>query len=50
MACPQCGCQETYYACIDDIEDEHDLERCANCGCVFDSFDAAEDEDDFSDA
>jgi hypothetical protein len=48
MSCPKCGCQETYCACIDDAEDDHDLERCANCGCVF-SLDEAEYEDDFSD-
>jgi hypothetical protein len=45
MPCPQCKCKETYYFNDDDIEQNHDLERCAACGCVFDSFDAAENDD-----
>lgn len=45
MSCPKCGCQETYYFDMDDVEESDDMERCANCGSVFYSMDAGIDED-----
>jgi uncharacterized Zn finger protein len=49
MACPKCGCQETYCCNDDDTEQDYDMERCANCGSVFYLMDASEDDDDYSD-
>lgn len=49
MACPKCGCKETYqYDHMEDcmiVADER-FERCAACGEVFDIEDAADDDDD----
>ncbi len=49
MACPKCGCKETYqYDHMEDcmiVADER-FERCAACGNVFDIEDAAEEDDD----
>lgn len=49
MACPKCGCKVHYQYCDGDFTasaDNEDLERCAACGNVFGSEDAADDEDD----
>ena len=48
MACPGCGCKETY--CYDEGDDmaggDERLERCAACGLIFDVEDHAPEEDD----
>jgi len=44
MACPSCGCKETYCANIDDTEQAYDMERCAACGALFYSMDSEEEE------
>lgn len=47
MACPACGCKETYQ--YNDVEfgaDDEGLERCAACGVVFDVEDHAPEDDD----
>ena len=38
MACPNCGCKETYQFDSDEdfAGDDERLERCAACGAVFD--------------
>lgn len=50
MACPTCGCKETYHYCgFDDTDDPGDerLECCAACGLVFDVDEhAGEDDED----
>lgn len=46
MACPKCGCKETYEYVEDDVlglPDDH--ERCAACGHIF-YFEDHADEDD----
>ena len=46
MACPKCGCKETYESVEDDVlglPDDH--ERCAACGHIF-YFEDHADEDD----
>lgn len=49
MACPKCGCKETYSYVEDDILGiPDDQERCAACGNIFFFEDHAdEDDDDF---
>ena len=50
MACPACGCKETYG--FYDEEDgfrtvpDQDYERCAACGVIFDIEDHAPEDDD----
>lgn len=49
MACPNCGCKETYY--YDDeyygeYYEDSGLERCAACGYIFDVEDALPDDED----
>ena len=48
MACPNCGCKETYQFNSDDdfAGDDERLERCAACGAVFDIEDHADEEED----
>lgn len=49
MACPKCGCKETYaYFGDDDYDEWADTfyDRCANCGHVFDNELEAVDDDD----
>lgn len=47
MACPGCGCKETYCYEGDDMAGgDEQLERCAACGRVFDIEDHAEEDDD----
>lgn len=50
MACPKCGCKETYH--YDDTWDgeptaNDDMERCANCGHIFYIDDALDEDDDY---
>jgi predicted nucleic-acid-binding Zn-ribbon protein len=46
MACPKCGCKETYQYVEDDILGlPDDQERCAACGAIF-YFEDHTDEDD----
>jgi hypothetical protein len=47
MACPECGCKETYqYNGADfGVDDEH-LQRCAACGHIFDIEDSADEGDE----
>jgi DNA-directed RNA polymerase subunit RPC12/RpoP len=41
MACPDCGCKETYQYGDSDI-----LEKCANCGKIFDvDYEGVDEED-----
>ena len=48
MACPKCGCKETYTYVEDDVIGlPDDQERCAACGHIFYIEDHAEDFDDF---
>ena len=35
MACPSCGCKETYPYYEDDWDSDTDLEQCAACGEIF---------------
>lgn len=54
MACPKCGCKETYQfdGCDDDgcaLGSDDRIERCAACGHVFDIEDHTY-EDDMEDA
>lgn len=50
MACPNCGCKETYQltGCLEDLDgDDCDrTQRCAACNCVFDLDDHLPEEDD----
>lgn len=47
MACPGCGCKETYsYSEIDSFDDDETIERCAACGMIFDVEDHAPEDDD----
>ena len=47
MACPKCGCKETYTYTEDDILGlPDDQERCAACGHIFYFDDHADEEDD----
>jgi len=47
MACPNCGCKETYSYIEDDVIGlPDDQERCAACGHIFYFEDHAEEEDD----
>lgn len=43
MACPECGCKVTYTY---DDDECGDLDRCANCGNIFDINEAIDEEDD----
>ncbi len=45
MACPRCGCKETYHYDDEDAPDDN-WERCAACGVIFDIEDHADEEDD----
>lgn len=50
MACPKCGCKETYYYEIGDdaMPGPDDIERCAACGYIFYTEEAEpEEEDDY---
>jgi hypothetical protein len=51
MACPKCGCKETYQ--YDDGDDcgmaDDNLERCAACGEIFDREDEAPEDDEDQD-
>lgn len=50
MACPACGCKETYQ--YDGGVEDHEpgpaenLERCAACGTIFDIDDHADEDDE----
>lgn len=44
MACPACGCKETYQ--YDGWGADDRIERCAACGAIFDIEDSAEEEED----
>lgn len=48
MACPACGCKETYqYNDGEDYDLDDELIRCAACGAIFEPEDEEpEDEDD----
>lgn len=47
MACPNCGCKETYQFVEDDVIGlPDDQERCAACGYIFYFEDHAEEYDD----
>ena len=49
MACPKCGCKETYEYVEDDVLGlPDDQERCAACGHIF-FFEDGADEDDEDD-
>jgi len=41
MACPECGCKETY-----QYGDSEIFERCQNCGKIFDADHEGVDEDE----
>lgn len=45
MACPACGCKETYQYDAGDAPDD-DWERCAACGAVFHHDDHTPEDDD----
>ena len=45
MACPNCKCETTYYFTIYDIEDDYEMEKCANCNTVFYIYESSEDND-----
>lgn len=45
MACPACGCKETYEYDEEDAPDDT-WERCAACGVVFNIEDHAPEDDD----
>lgn len=45
MACPACGCKETYSYDPDD-EGDIGMERCAACHVIFDFEDHAPEDDD----
>ena len=49
MACPKCNCKVTYCYTTDDVQDDYDMERCANCGTVFYLMDAADEDNDYTD-
>lgn len=49
MACPNCGCKETYQ--FDGWHEDHDpgdesFDRCAACGAVFDIEDHTDEDDE----
>lgn len=46
MTCPYCGCKVTYPYSPGDFGEDEGLERCANCGAIFDEIGAIEDNDD----
>lgn len=47
MACPKCGCKETYEYVEDDVLGlPDDQERCAACGHIFYFEDHADEDDD----
>jgi uncharacterized protein YbaR (Trm112 family) len=48
MACPKCGCKETYQYDTgwDGEQSEEGLERCAACGEIFDIEDQAPEDED----
>lgn len=48
MACPSCGCKETYQFNSegDFAGDDERLERCAACGAVFDIEDSSDEEEE----
>ncbi len=47
MACPACGCKETYqYNDGEDYDLGDELIRCAACGAIFELDDEAPEEDD----
>ena len=45
MACPYCECKVTYQYDDDDTFPTPGLERCANCGTIFDEEDALDEDD-----
>ena len=47
MACPNCGCKETYQFNSEDFgPDDERLERCAACSAVFDIEDHTDEDDE----
>ena len=51
MACPECGCKETYqYSDGEDFDIGDELTRCAACGEIFDLGDEADEEDEVESA
>ena len=46
MACPACGCKETYQYDDEDEPDDDRLQRCAACGTIFDIDDHADEDDE----
>lgn len=52
MACPNCGCKEIYQVtgCLEDLDDDDHVQRCAACNCVFDLDDHLPEDDDEAEA